>query len=76
MGDLIKIKDAKTAASIKSNNLNVETLPNLSETLPQKNLPNPLNNALIAMSVAPLYSRVAASKFTFSDFNKSCNNGD
>ena len=76
MGDLIKIKEAKTPISIKSNNLKVVTLPNLSEILPQKNLPNPLNNALIAINVAPLFSSVAVSIFTFSAFNKSCNKGD
>ena len=76
MGDLIKIKEAKTPISIKSNNLKVVTLPNLSEILPQKNLPKPLNNALIAINVAPLFSSVAVSIFTFSAFNKSCNKGD
>ena len=76
MGDLIKINEAKTPISIKSNNLKVVTLPNLSEILPQKNLPNPLNNALIAIKVAPLFSSVAVFIFTFSAFNKSCNKGD
>ena len=62
---------------------NVTTRPTLSETAPQKNLPNPLNIELTAMSVAPAADNESITEISaklvdagMRNLRRSCSNGD